>query len=99
MTESTARRGFFDAGIPLIAGGVVCGEAAWLHMRSLAQAYGVICGAGPDGLAHCPACYASVLLLAAGAAALTQARGPQTPARAASRPPGDLAAADSALRR
>jgi hypothetical protein len=59
-----------QSGAILIGGALVSAEAAWLHMRELVQTYGVICGSGSLVMAHCPACYASVSFLVAGAAAL-----------------------------
>jgi len=58
----------------LIGAAVVFAEVAWMHMRSVAKTYGVICGSGPGVLAHCPACPASGLLFAAGLAALALPR-------------------------
>ena len=43
-------------------------EYAWLHARSSAALYGVICGDGP--LVHCAACYAAPILALAGAGLL-----------------------------
>ena len=63
-----------QAGTLLIGGALLSAEAAWLHMRSLVQALGEICGSGSGLMAHCPACYASAILLASGAAALVLAQ-------------------------
>jgi len=62
-----------QSGIALIGAALLSADLAWLHMRSLAQTYGAICGSGPGAMAHCAACYASVAFLAAGAAALAWA--------------------------
>jgi hypothetical protein len=75
-------------GALLVGGALVSAEAAWLHMRELVLTTGVICGSGSGAAAHCPACYASVLLFASGAAVLLQARAdrPTAPLRARSNP-------------
>jgi hypothetical protein len=88
MPNPTFARTLRPSGIVLIGGALLSAEAAWLHMRELVQTYGVICGSGSGVLAHCPACYASVTLLAAGAAALilAQVDCPAAPVRARSSP-------------
>jgi hypothetical protein len=70
----------------LTGGGLLFADVAWLHMRSLALTYGVICGSDAGAAAHCPLCYASVLLLAAGAAAFGLAEaGQRSPLQVRSR--------------
>jgi len=78
FTAQTARI-LRQSGILLIGAALVSAEAAWLHMRELMQAAGVICG-GSSAAAHCPACYASALLLATGVAAFVLAQS-ERPAR------------------
>jgi len=82
------RQTLIQSGAILIGGALLSAEAAWVHMRELVQTQGVICGSGSGVAAHCPACYASLALLAAGAAALTlaQADRPAAPSRARSNP-------------
>jgi hypothetical protein len=72
-----------QSGIVLIGAALLSAELAWLHMQSMVQTYGAICGSGPGAMAHCAACYASVAFLAAGAAALAWARERRLPKRAA----------------
>lgn len=81
MPATTTIRTLRQAGILLIAGALLSAEAAWLHMRSLLQTYGMICGSASGVLAHCPACYASAILLGSGAVAfvLAQADRPTVP--------------------
>jgi hypothetical protein len=79
MSAPTARQSLFQIGIILIGGAALAAQAAWLHMRAVLQTYGVICGFSPASpssgvLAHCPACYVSLALFVAGAAALVLAR-------------------------
>jgi hypothetical protein len=79
MSAPTARQNLFQIGMILIGGAALAAQAAWLHMWALLQTYGVICGAGSASLssgvlAHCPACYVSLTLLVAAAAALVLAR-------------------------
>jgi hypothetical protein len=62
------------SGVVLIGAALLSAEAAWLHMRSLARAYGEICGSGAGLLAHCPACYASAALFVSAAAAFVLAQ-------------------------
>lgn len=70
MSPNDASRALRSAGIVLLAGAALAGVAAWLHMRAVALAYGVICGGEAGALAHCAACYAALGLLSAGIAAL-----------------------------
>jgi len=72
MRPRTAVHPIVQTGLLLIGAGAVLADLAWLHMRSLNLAYGVICGG--NGLAHCAACPASALLLAAGFGALALPR-------------------------
>lgn len=74
MDRSPASRALDRAAALLVGGALLSIYAAWVHMRAIVQAYGVICGTGSSALAHCPACYASVSLLAAGAACHLLAR-------------------------
>ena len=75
-----------QSGMLLIGAAIVLAEVAWMHMRSLTETYGVICGSGSGALAHCPACPASALLFAAGLAALALPRArPQRPQTAQAR--------------
>jgi len=67
-------RALSPSGAALLGGGLLSAQAAWLHMRAVVQAYGAICGSG--AAPHCPACNLSVVLFAAGAAALALAQGP-----------------------
>lgn len=86
--RTRGRRALRQSGVILIGGALLSAEAAWLHMRELVRTMGVICGSGSGAAAHCPACYASIALLAAGVAALTAAHadGPTAPSRARSNP-------------
>jgi hypothetical protein len=69
------RRGaLLHLGVVLVGAAPLCAEAAWLHMRELVRTTGVICGSGASVVAHCPACYASVVFLASGLAALIAAQ-------------------------
>jgi hypothetical protein len=61
------------SGVVLIGAALLSAEAAWLHMRSLAQAYGEICGSRAGIPAHCPACYASAALFVSAVAAFIRA--------------------------
>jgi hypothetical protein len=81
MRPRTAVHPIVQTGLLLIGAGTVLANLAWLHMRSLSLAYGAICGV--NGLAHCPACPASALLLAAGLAALALPRAQAQTARGA----------------
>ena len=74
MKALNASRGLSHLGLILIGGAALFAELAFLHMRVLVQSYGVICGSGPGVAAHCPACYASALLLVLGLASLGLAR-------------------------
>lgn len=71
MTPRNLRAAFVLAGVASLGAAAVSAEIAWLHMRWVAAAYGMICGAGAVG--HCPACPAAVGLLAAGLALLAAA--------------------------
>ena len=82
MTRASDRLAL--AGGLLVTGGVVAAGAAWLHMRELVETYGVICGAGPGLLAHCPACAISVACHAA-CCALPSAKPAEIAARNARR--------------
>ena len=88
MLNPNVARTLFQSGVLLIGGSLVFAEAAWLHMRQLVQTYGVICGSGVNAPAHCPACYASLSLLAAGVTAvgLAHAHRPTVFLRARSNP-------------
>lgn len=70
MRNPNIARTFLQSSAVLIGGALLSAEAAWLHMRDLGQTYGAVCGSGSGIMAHCPVCYASALLFAAGAAAL-----------------------------
>ncbi len=63
-------RNFIDnlaiAGAGAIVAGAALAESAWIHMRDLSQAYGVICGVEGGAVTHCAACPFSVALLAVG---------------------------------
>lgn len=72
-----ASRDLTIAGAGLIAAAAMAGVLAWLHMQSLAQTYGVICGSGGGALAHCPACYVAVAFLLSGLTALGAAAAPR----------------------
>lgn len=71
MIRSTPPGALTLAGAASLAGAALSGEAAWLHMRWTAQAYGAICGQA--GIVHCPACPAALALAAAGLAFLAAA--------------------------
>jgi hypothetical protein len=88
IAPTLRRQTLFQSGGILIGGALLCAETAWRHMRELVQTQGVICGSGSGVAAHCPACYASLALLAAGAAALiaAQADRPAALSRARSNP-------------
>ncbi|RAK52529.1 hypothetical protein [Phenylobacterium deserti] len=75
--SQAASRDLTFLGIGLLASAAMSGVLAWLHMRALSQAYGVICGSGGGELAHCPACYAAVGFLASGLLALAVAALPR----------------------
>lgn len=77
--REASRRLRIAAAVSVMAAGPTA-ALAWLHMRAVAQAYGVICGSGAGQLAHCPACYVSVALLALGLGGLALSHVPQ-PAR------------------
>ncbi|MEO8114858.1 MAG: hypothetical protein ABI655_10775 [Phenylobacterium sp.] len=67
-------------GLVLVTAAALAAMAASLHMRALAEAYGVICGSGAGGLAHCPACYLAMALLAAGLTCLAFGQAVAVPA-------------------
>ena len=63
--------GLYRIGVGFAAAGIAARVAANWHMRSLENAYGVICG-GPAP--HCPLCPTSLALVVVGAACLVLAR-------------------------
>lgn len=64
MSDAASR--LYALGLSLIGGAAAFGLIAFRHMLTLAT-YGPICGLGP---AHCPACPAAAVSLAAGVALL-----------------------------
>ncbi len=46
---------------------------AWAQMSAFHAAYGFVCGSQAGLLAHCPACYVPVALLASGLSSLAHA--------------------------
>jgi hypothetical protein len=74
MPPRNAVHPLVQSGMLLIGAAGVLAGVAWAHMRSLAQTYGVICGAGSNFTEHCPACSAGVLLFASGVIAIVLAR-------------------------
>ena len=63
-----------QSGAILVGLAIAFAGVAWLHMREFVQAYGVICGSDSSVMAHCPACYASLVSFVAGSATLVLAR-------------------------
>lgn len=87
IVPALRQRTLLRSAVLLAGAAVAAAEAAWLHMRELAQTYGVICGSGAGVTAHCPACYASVSLFASALALLVLAQADRpTALRARSNP-------------
>jgi hypothetical protein len=80
MPATNAAQILRKSGVLLIGAALLSAQAAWLHMRGLAQAYGEICGSGAGLLAHCPACYASGALFASAAVSFVLAQSNRSPA-------------------
>ena len=73
MTARVSPRHLLNLGLALTGLSGLTGEAGWLHMRTLVEQFGTICGAATA--AHCALCPLSLALLAAGLASLAAAAG------------------------